>query len=327
MKILRVGDPHIKPSNIAEAESLMQFVKKTAIAAKVDRIEILGDLFHTHAVVRLEVLSFWDRWLQELSDVLETVVLVGNHDMTGSYDSYNHALTVFKRIKNENLRIIDKPTQIGYIGYMPYIHDAEEFVRQASRLGTAVLVCHATFSGSQYDNGFYAPEGINPDEIQQHTIISGHVHKEQIIAKGKVDYPGTSMWQTASDANENKGIWLYEHDPVTGKVLQRDRISTAHVVTPIVSFTWIEGEEPPVIPEGSKASVELVGTSDWISKKKATLKGKVSISSKFTDQKRKLERKAGNSLESYLMNTYDTKMDRTKLLSFAQGLGIVQVNN
>lgn len=326
MKILRVGDPHIRPSNIVEAERLMAFVLKIVTAAKVDRLEILGDLFHTHAVVRLEVLEFWDKWLQAFSDVIETVVLVGNHDMTGDYNSGSHALTVFKRIKNERLKIIDRPTQIGIFGYLQYIHGESAFtdaVRQLASTGSKVLVCHSEFSGSQYDNGFYAPHGFNPDNVPFDTIISGHIHKEQVIAGGKVDYPGTPKWDTASDANERKGVWLYEHDPVTGKVLQRDLISTEKVVTPIVAFTWLEGQEQPEIPEGARASVELIGSSDWITKKKSLLKGKVSISSKFTDKKEKIARKAGNSLEFFLNNHYSTNMSREALLAYAKEIGIV----
>jgi DNA repair exonuclease SbcCD nuclease subunit len=245
--------------------------------------------------------------------------------MSGDYNSDLHALTVFKRIQNGRLKIIDKPTVIGAFGYTPYIHKEDRF-REACRdllqQGAKVLVCHAEFSGSQYDNGFYSPHGFNPDEIPFQTIISGHIHKEQIIAAGKVDYPGTPKWDTASDANEQKAVWLYEHD-TNGKVLNRYRISTAEYCTPIVTFTWIEGQEQPVIPEGSRATVELIGSSDWISKQKAILKGKVSIKSKTTDQKRKSQRKAGNSLENYLLNMYDTKMDRTVLIQFAKEIGIV----
>lgn len=326
MKILRVGDPHIRPSNLAEAENLMEFIKKIIEGGKIDRLEILGDLFHTHAVVRLEVLLFWNKWLEIFSNMVDTIVLVGNHDMTGDYNSKDHSLEVFKRINNERLKIIDTPTTIGSFAYCPYIHTAEKFrdaCIQLKSTGPKVLVCHSEFSGSQFENGFYSPHGFNPDEIPFDTIISGHIHKEQIIAGGKVDYPGTPKWDTASDANERKGVWLYEHDPVTGRVIQRDLISTAGVCTPIVSFVWIEGQEQPVIPENSRASVELVGSSDWISKKKSILKGKVSISSKFTDQKRKAERKVGNSLENYLLNMYDTKMDRTELIQFAKEIGIV----
>jgi len=325
MKILRIGDPHIRPSNIEEADRLMAFAKEIVLNLKVERLEILGDLFHTHAVIRLEVLEFWNKWLQVFRDIVDTIVLVGNHDMSGDFHSDSHALTVFKRLQNERLKIIDRPTQLGIFAYVPYYHDNDSFLSDVRKLasdGAKVLVCHGTFAGSQYDNGFYAPGGINPDDVPFESIISGHVHKQQVIANGKVDYPGTPKWDTASDANEKKGIWLYEHD-AQGKTVKRELIPTDSVCTPILAFTWLEGQDAPVIPDGAKATVELIGTSDWISKKKATLKGKVSISSKFTDQKRRTERKASNSLENYLLNLYDTKMDRTELIRFAKEIGIV----
>jgi len=327
MKILRVGDPHIRPSNIPEAEKLMQFVLTLVKNAKVDRLELLGDLFHTHAVVRLEVLEFWNKWLQVFSDIIETVVLVGNHDQGGDHHSGTHALEVFKRINSGKLRIIDRATVIGPFLYMPYIHDGGVFVntvRGFSGKEARILVCHQTFSGSQFDNGFYAPEGINPDDIPFDTIISGHIHKEQVLAGGKVDYPGTAKWDTASDANERKGVWLYEHDDVTGKVINRDMISTEKVVTPIVSFKWIEGEEAPVIPEGAKASIELIGSSDWITKQKSKLKGKVSISSKFTDKKERANRVVVKSFEIFLTEYYGPlDPNRYALIAFAKEIGIV----
>jgi hypothetical protein len=46
LRILRVGDPHVKVTNIEESERLVEFVAEKAIELKVDRIEILGDLFH-----------------------------------------------------------------------------------------------------------------------------------------------------------------------------------------------------------------------------------------------------------------------------------------
>ncbi len=330
MRILRIGDPHIRPGNIEEADRLMAFVKECIIGSRkgkpIERLEILGDLFHTHAIVRIEVLDFWNKWLQIFGSIVETVVLVGNHDQNGDKHASTHSLRVFKHLMAENnLKIVDVPLIYGIYGYLPYIHDNEQFIKSAKYLkemGAKTLVCHATFSGSQYDNGFYAPEGINPDDIPFDTIISGHIHKEQIIANGKVDYPGTPKWDTASDANEKKGIWLYQHDE-NGKVIERHMISTANICTPIVSFTWNEGEEAPLIKEGVKATVELVGSSDWIKQKKATLKGKVSISSKFTDKKRGVNRKTGNNLENYLANLYITTMDRTSLIQYAKELGIV----
>src|SRR4051812_35415302 len=98
MKIIRVGDPHVKINNLEDSRKLMDFVLQKANELQPDRIELLGDLFHNHAVVRIEVLNFWDNVLTQLSNSFQTVVLVGNHDQTGDYASQQHALSTLKRI-------------------------------------------------------------------------------------------------------------------------------------------------------------------------------------------------------------------------------------
>jgi len=124
MKILRLGDPHVKVSNIKESEALMQFVLFTATERKVDRIEILGDQFDNHSILRLEVLEFWQRWLWNLSDraySFDTYVLTGNHDISGDNTNNYSALQVFNDI--EFVNIVSSPVVVGAIGYAPYIHD------------------------------------------------------------------------------------------------------------------------------------------------------------------------------------------------------------
>ena len=131
MRILRVGDPHIKPSNLAEAEKLFHFINDKILELKPDRVEILGDLFHTHAVVRLEVLSFWNGWLDVFTahEPTEFVILVGNHDMTGDYESTESALSVFQHMakKHRNLNIVDTPT-IGWYIWIHFIHTRQRTV-------------------------------------------------------------------------------------------------------------------------------------------------------------------------------------------------------
>ena len=68
MKVLRVGDPHITVRNLDEALKLLAFIFEMARKYKVDRIEFLGDLMHTHAVIRVEVLDFWAKAFKQLGE-------------------------------------------------------------------------------------------------------------------------------------------------------------------------------------------------------------------------------------------------------------------
>jgi DNA repair exonuclease SbcCD nuclease subunit len=329
MKILRVGDPHVKVTNIDESDALMSFVSDVAMNEKVDRIEILGDLFHTHSVLRLEVLEFWNAWLDTLSECQELVVLVGNHDQSGDYNSQSNALNVFNRLRKKNLHIVEFPKTLGVFGYVPYVHQPAKFVEQCNALisdGARVIVSHNTYQGSKYENGFYAPDGVDPESIGASLLISGHIHSRQSFRTGKgqqVIYPGTARWDTASDANQPKGIWLVEHDNITGAILKEQYIDTSKVCSPIVSVTVNEGQELPAIVEGVRLSVELVGSSDWVTKQKNILKGKASIKTKITDKAKFEHRKSGNSLMEFIDKHYVTPVDKARLLTYMKELQIV----
>lgn len=326
MKVLRVGDPHAKPGNLVEMTKLMEFVLETGKKHAVDRVELLGDLFHTHAVIRLEVLEFWDKWINILASNFELIVLVGNHDMSGDYGSDSHALSVFKHVVHNvyiNCHIVDKPTQIGVLAYVPYIHDNQRFIDLANGLadsGAKTLVSHKTFVGSKFESGIYAPDGVDPDALRYDTIISGHIHGRQRF--GKVIYPGTSRWDTNSDANEQKGIWIVLHDDITGKILEEEFVDTSHVCEPIYSIEWKEGTEQPPIPAG-RITLELIGTSAWITQQKANLKGKVGLKSTITDKAKPKTRQAGKNLYDFINSLFVTTVNRDDLLKYMKELELV----
>lgn len=329
MRILRVGDPHVKVSNIDEWDNIMAFISQAAIHSNVERIEILGDLFHTHAILRLEVLEFWKEWLSALSDICEVVVLVGNHDQTGDFNSQVSAVDIFSLLRKKNLKIVNQGMVLGNFGYLPYIHDNNKFISHAKDLhaaGAKVLVSHTTYSGSKYESGIYAPDGVDPEDLPFGLMISGHIHSRQRFATSKgqqVIYPGTSRWDTDSDANEPKGLWLVDHD-ADGNIVTEDFIDTSPVATPIVKVDLKEGESLPEFPTKAKVTVNLVGSSNWISEKKIELKGKFGITSKITDQSKRESRKAGKSLEDFILNVFPTSYDKAEILKAMKEFGLVQ---
>lgn len=332
MKVLRVGDPHVKVSNLEESRALINFVANVAKFENVDRIEILGDLFHTHAVLRLEIQEFWLWALNLLSDIKETVVLVGNHDLSGDYSSSFSALNVFSLLNKKTLIIVTEPVVLGDIGYVSYVHDNNKFIDLANSVadkGAKVLVCHQTFQGSKYESGFYAADGIPLGEWSERFthIISGHIHAEQNF--GNVIYPGTARWDSISDANQRKGIWTFVHrtgvsSGANGRIQESNFITTENVCSPLKSFSWIYGEpEANWASETGRVTLELVGPSDWIAEQRARFKGKLRIKTKITDSKSSERRKAGINFEDYLKNFYPVTADREGLLKLAKEFQIV----
>jgi hypothetical protein len=326
MKILRMGDPHIKPSNLVESDELMNFVWQTAVTYKIDRLEILGDLWDTHDVVRLSVTEFWHEWFNLLSkhSVFETVILVGNHDIGGDYSNNYSALHPFLSLENPNFKIVHEPYLNGLYGYLPYIHNNNKFVEEANKLaeqGATVLISHPNFEGAVYDNGSPVSNGVCADNIDNrfHHLIGGHIHTELEI--GRVWYTGNPRWLTKSCANKQKGIWLVEHDDSTGKILNKTFISTESVCKPIVSVVWNEGQDRPEFSKNADVNIELIGSSDWVSKTKKELVG-VRVSSKITDIKKSKTRKSGKSLYEFLTSHYQSDK-KEKLIKYMERLNLL----
>ena len=311
-KIMYVGDYHCQVGNLKDCRKLMDFIIENIKKKEVDTVIFLGDQFHTHAIVRLEVQKFWYESLRLLNLTCPTYLLVGNHDMKGDNESSASDINSMmgfnaENILLENINIIDKPTNIDGIGMLPYYKDKEQFLKDCQELYdngvTELIIAHQTFTGATYENGFYAEDGIDPEIVPQKAIISGHIHKQQQI--GKCDYPGTPKWDKMSDANEDKGIWIYTHNKDCS-VKSKKFISTKKVVTPIYKIVVNEGDEEPKLVKNARNYIEFVGKSAWITKMKKKYKNKAQIKARPTDRKRvKFEGKDVQTIKDYLFNSFE----------------------
>lgn len=198
MKILLLGDPHLKISRFNLSVELLQWFNKVIKDTKPDLVVNLGDCFDTHAVLRSELMYEFKKHVVECPT--EYIYVLGNHDMYKPNDSKYHALQVFDL---PNLKVIDTRTDIGDITYVPYIHDFENFPKDTQK----ICIAHQTFIGADY--GYYRPDvGVDADKIDAEIIISGHIHKKQTF--GKVTYPGTPCSYDLNDINQEKGVMLFD---------------------------------------------------------------------------------------------------------------------
>jgi hypothetical protein len=169
------------------------------------------------------------------------------------------------------IKVIDSPIEIGGLSFVSYCHDQDEFIAAANSLGGDTLICHQTFDGASYDNGFFAKDAIDPNKVTQKTIISGHIHTPGKF--GKVWYPGAPRWQTVSDANIERAIWVLDgsNTPVhipTGSSLRRIWNLSENEVEGGLS---VESQMDKV-KSGDKVCVDLVGSQAWCTKRKLQLK-------------------------------------------------------
>jgi hypothetical protein len=147
----------------------------------------------------------------------------------------------------------------------------DEFVGVCQRSNCSTVVCHQTFNGGTYDNGFYAKDGVEPESIPQKDIISGHIHTPQVF--GKVFYLGSPRWQTLSDANVDRAIWLVEYNDY-GEVVKKTPYDTGEVCTKIVHLVD-EPDSPISLPLNPLMQwrIDIKGPVDFVERRKKEICG------------------------------------------------------
>lgn len=202
MNILFVGDPHLKITRFDLALQFLAEIEEIEQREQPDLTVFLGDVFDTHAVLRAELLSEWQKYL--LKDKRNRIHILGNHEMYKPNDSKYHALQTLKKTYS-NYIVVDKVCSIGNITFIPYMHFYSDFPMETKE----ICVAHQTFIGADY--GYTnANAGVDADKVSADIIISGHVHKRQQF--GKVVYPGSSFAQGINDIDQDKGVMMFDTD-------------------------------------------------------------------------------------------------------------------
>lgn len=266
MKILYVGDVHATPQSLEECVTFLHKLTTILEENPVDAIVFLGDQFHTHSIINMAVLGFWKRAFETLVTFAPVYALVGNHDMTGKHGDYLHSMMAYDI---DNFHVVDELMGIapGML-LCPYIADPEVFIEALNEPHNAsnVVICHQTFEGSAYENGFYAKDGVNPNLIPQKLVISGHIHTPQSF--GKVWYPGSPRWQTIADANTGRAVWVVEHD-ADGMIKNKTAYDTSSCFTPIFAIEDREGAPLPALPVSGKVLMDVYGSEPYVKAKAA----------------------------------------------------------
>ena len=300
-KLLVVGDVHAVPKELEECAKLIDFVIETAKQEQVEEILFLGDIFDTHAVIRIEVLNFWKEQFSrmKLEHKLSVACIVGNHDMPGSKQAEEAKLNSISTLSWWGVEIFDEPKVIyGNIGVIPYTHDKNKFVKQCKELYEQgvkeTLFAHQTFLGAMFETNFPAPDGVSIGLVPQNFVISGHIHKRQLI-ENKVYYLGSPRWRKKSDANEEKYITVFTFDE-QGKMTEQKDFDTSIVCRKIVEDTYSQSEamssfaEPPRFDPKNRNFLTLIGPARWVNKEKRQWEGIAEIRTKITNDKRSKNR-------------------------------------
>lgn len=314
MKLLFVGDPHIHIGNLDVSKKFLDKLEEITNDKKPDVVLLAGDLFHTHSIIRSEVMNLWIGYLEKAT--IPHIALVGNHDQV-SPGSPIHALTSLKKFA----KVVDKPYKMANILFLPYVHTSAEFEEMLKQRGDAdALFCHQTFDGAQYENGFYAPDGFSLALVSGFkSVISGHIHKRQHV--GNVWYPGTPFQHNFNDAGERKAVWLIDTDTHEYSSLELGLpefyIWGETPETIIGAFKGVLEDEVlkqssyKVVLRGSKAEVTALQDSREFKELRKQLK--LMVSPEYADVVPMAERISDSVTPEQMMEVYVSSIMKTEL--------------
>ena len=329
MKVLFIGDPHLKIGRFDLAVSFLTWLNKLIVEQKPDLVVNLGDTFDTHAVLRSEVLNeFMNHVYQVLRLDIPYVYLVGNHDMYKPHDPKYHAMLPFKG-KIKDFYVVDEPTELFDMTFVPYQYDGSKFPKET----LPICVAHQTFIGADY-GPIRATEGVDATSIKGcELLISGHIHTKAVL--GSVLYVGSPFSQSAADVDQVKGITILDTDtfkhtfhqcplPMWRKIqVELSQLCDVDLAHKFISSS-VKGTSDHWVVEMSGPKAELVGYLSSARYKEAILGIDVKVKVTFTDNEKKKISIEAKSMEhiisEYVAKVYDGSIDKDELTKLAKSV-------
>ena len=212
MRIVCLGDVHIKSDNALEIATFQEKLLKLLNDERPNYIIVMGDLLDTHEVILTQCLNQAYDFIRVLRDIASTIILVGNHDMINNsqFLSTHHWMNGMKEWRNVTVIDSVKYERDGNFLLCPYVPNGRfvEALRKCEKdfRECAVIFAHQEFRGAKM--GAIISETGDAWESDYPLVVSGHIHSHQKPQKN-VYYTGSSL-QNAFGESENNYVCIYE---------------------------------------------------------------------------------------------------------------------
>lgn len=329
MKVLFIGDPHLKINRFDLATSFLTWLNALIEEQKPDLVVNLGDTFDTHAVLRSEVLNeFMLHVYHVISLKIPYVYLVGNHDMYRPNDSKYHAMKPFKG-KIKDFIVVDEIIDWKGMTFVPYQYNGATFPRKT----LPIVVAHQTFIGADY-GPIRATEGVDAASVVGcDLIVSGHIHTKSVL--GPVLYVGSPFSQSAADVDQVKGITILDTDtygttfhqcplPMWRRISIEFGPSVSADAAKLLVAEAVTGSKDHWVIELTGPRAEVIGFLGSKEYKEVTDGVDAKVKTKFTDNEKKKVSIEAKSMEhivsEYIVKVYAGSIDKDELTKRAKAI-------
>jgi DNA repair exonuclease SbcCD nuclease subunit len=344
MIYLFYSDLHVRPERMEDCEIVLETVGAVAETLQKKYGEVLivngGDTFNTRGLIKTSCFDrlyhHYSRWAKK---GLKQVIIVGNHDQEDKNGDI-HPMRVFENF--DGWHVVDKPTLIGDMAFMPYMPKAgiQPAIQKMLKAGAKDATVHWGIQGALMNEGHADSEGVPAEWLSAfRQVFSGHYHYRN--AFDNIQYIGSPMQQNFGELNQQKGVIIYDNSKKSNKINFNEIKGTSRHYE--IEVSQDSGEK-----SGRKESLKGCSEGESIEEKdfiKVKVKGDSEFCSQiakssYNDKYRcsvKLEREvndkhvsrlninSGDVLSpSQIMSKYvdfiDTSLDKSKLLKIGKGL-------
>lgn len=204
MKLLCIGDIHIKPSNTHLVEILLEQVIKAIQEHSIDITILLGDILDTFERIHTQALNAAYNLINSIRKHTKVYILVGNHDLINNQQflTTQHWMNGLKDW--ESVKVIDKGFVNDEVMFVPYVPvgrftEALDVIGQKYSVNwkhSRIIFAHQEFKGCKM--GAITSAVGDQWELEWPLVISGHIHDRQ-KPQPNVLYIGASIQNSFGD--------------------------------------------------------------------------------------------------------------------------------
>ena len=272
VKVLVVGDPHIKVNNVVETDMMMQKLKDICLERKPDFIVLLGDILDRHSSIHVVPLMKAENMILTLSQIAPTFVIIGNHDRpnNSNFLTDEHPFNALKLWPNTF--IIDKVLTYTFKNmkflFVPYV-PAGRLEEAINTLPNALTDTIAVFQHSEIQGCNY--NGIKSTSTDVWTKdkplgVSGHIHDYEFLLPNFI-IVGTPFQQTFAESPD-KAISFFTFNEDRTWHQERIDLNIQKKITVYVNTDEFHSYTPPLdkkvklIVKGDEASIKTISKTD-----------------------------------------------------------------
>ena len=214
IKVLTIGDVHIKVNNIVESEEMIERTVNLAKERKPDFIVCLGDVLDRHSTIHVQCLMMAEKMTQELSEIAPFFLIVGNHDRpnNSNFLTNEHPFNAMK--KWDNVTIVDNVIEYNIknhrfilAAYVPpgRFDEALQTIENPYKDVTCYFAHQEIINCKM---GAIISKCGDPWPLENSLLVCGHIHDRDQLQDNMI-YTGTPIQHGFGDSG-NKTLSIFD---------------------------------------------------------------------------------------------------------------------